>query len=272
MNFRYETLTLHYEVIGNGKPVVILHGLGCDMDIMKASLEPVFQTKPQYKRIYIDLPGMGQSGKDLAYASSDRILEVLTAFINETVEENFLLMGESYGGYLIRGILSTFDGRVDGMMMLCPVVIPERDKRILPIKSVQFREPVSVDDSNNSKWKDFYESAVIVNEHIYKRYCEEVAKELSEGAWSFIMKLKEQYSFSFDVDQIIRNMKYDKPVLFVCGKQDTCVGFEDAWRISCDYSRATFSVVDVAGHNLQIEQPELFESLVRNWLTRVEQL
>jgi len=33
---------------------------------------------------------------------------------------------------------------------------------------------------------------------------------------------------------------------------------------------ATFSVIDAAGYNLQIEQPELFHSLVRNWLLRTE--
>lgn len=35
------------------------------------------------------------------------------------------------------------------------------------------------------------------------------------------------------------------------------------------YPRATFVVLDVAGHNLQIEQPTLFDALIMEWLDRV---
>ncbi|MET8349477.1 MULTISPECIES: hypothetical protein [unclassified Micromonospora] len=34
------------------------------------------------------------------------------------------------------------------------------------------------------------------------------------------------------------------------------------------YPRATFAVLDVAGHNLQIEQPRLFDALMHEWLDR----
>ncbi|MFF1355998.1 alpha/beta fold hydrolase [Streptomyces sp. NPDC058297] len=36
------------------------------------------------------------------------------------------------------------------------------------------------------------------------------------------------------------------------------------------YPRASFAVLDLAGHNLQIEQPALFAALVVRWLDRVE--
>jgi pimeloyl-ACP methyl ester carboxylesterase len=46
-------------------------------------------------------------------------------------------------------------------------------------------------------------------------------------------------------------------------------GFEDQYVLLPHYPRATFAVLDVAGHNLQIEQPELFAALIREWLRRV---
>ena len=36
------------------------------------------------------------------------------------------------------------------------------------------------------------------------------------------------------------------------------------------YPRATFAVLDLAGHILQIEQESLFNALVNEWLDRVE--
>jgi pimeloyl-ACP methyl ester carboxylesterase len=38
-----------------------------------------------------------------------------------------------------------------------------------------------------------------------------------------------------------------------------------------NFPRATFAVLDRAGHNLQIEQQLLFNSLINEWLDRVEE-
>ncbi len=48
------------------------------------------------------------------------------------------------------------------------------------------------------------------------------------------------------------------------------MGYQDAWKIIENYPRATFVVLDKAGHILQIEQDILFDSLVNEWLDRVE--
>lgn len=82
--------------------------------------------------------------------------------------------------------------------------------------------------------------------------------------------MEDNYSFSFDVDEIISGLNYDRPSLFMCGKQDDCVGYEDLWELLKSYNRATFAVLDVAGHNLQIEQVSVFNELVSNWLMRTE--
>lgn len=66
-------------------------------------------------------------------------------------------------------------------------------------------------------------------------------------------------------------MKYEKPVLLLAGRQDISVGYQDIIEIIDDYPRATLAVLDMAGHNLQIEQPELFESLVGEWIKRTNQ-
>jgi hypothetical protein len=49
------------------------------------------------------------------------------------------------------------------------------------------------------------------------------------------------------------------------------VGYRDAWTILERYPRATFAVLDRAGHNLAIEQERLFAALVGEWLDRVEE-
>ena len=68
---------------------------------------------------------MGKSNNcSLEYASSDKILDMLLSFIKEKIDKEFLLIGESYGGYLSRGIVSKCYKNVKGLMLLCSMIIP----------------------------------------------------------------------------------------------------------------------------------------------------
>lgn len=66
------------------------------------------------------------------------------------------------------------------------------------------------------------------------------------------------------------NDKFSKLALLLLGRQDSAVGYRDAWKIIENYPRATFAILDTAGHILQIEQEELFNALTNDWLDRVE--
>lgn len=234
-------------------------------------MSPVFGIKKGYKRIYIDLPGMGKSVGKIEYASSDVILDILVHFIESTVKENYLLIGESYGGYLARGILSRHLQKIDGLMLLCPVVIPEKEKRILPNSKMKINDSGFLDTLNNEEREGFCEYAVIANEITYRRYVDEVLPGLKMADEKFMSALEDRYAFSFDVDQIIHDYSFDKPTLFLCGRQDDCVGYKDLQSLIDDYSRATFAVIDSAGHNLQLEQRSIFGEMSINWLERIEQ-
>jgi len=64
-------------------------------------MEPIFAKKTGYKRIYIDLPGMGKTKAADWIINSDVMLEIVMAFIQKVIPgERFLLVGQSYGGYL----------------------------------------------------------------------------------------------------------------------------------------------------------------------------
>ncbi len=45
-------LTFDYEIIGTGRPVIMVHGFGVDREVMRGCMEPVFITRPGWKRVY----------------------------------------------------------------------------------------------------------------------------------------------------------------------------------------------------------------------------
>ncbi|WP_459502920.1 alpha/beta fold hydrolase [Bacillus sp. C1] len=257
---------IYYEIIGEGKPVILLHGCSVDHKLMTGCMEPIFQKHTNYKRIYIDLPGMGKSSVPNWENHSERLLEILTLFIEKIVpNENFLLVGESYGGYLSRAILSKMSHRIDGLLLICPVVIAEHKERTVPnynkiISDDEFLNTLSADERN-----EFCELAVVANEYTYNRYKEEIKSGLMAANEEFVEMLQRNYTLSFHT-----NETYDKPVLLLAGRQDIVVGYQDLLETIEAYPRGTIAILDMAGHNLQIEQPELFNSLVGEWMERTE--
>ena len=140
-------------------------------------------------------------------------------------------------------------------------------KRILPDKQVILQDEELLNKLTSMEREAFCELAVIANEYTYKRFQEEIKPGLDIANYEFIERLQKNYSLTMD----FHRKKYEKPVLLLAGRQDISVGYQDIIEIIDDYPRATLAVLDMAGHNLQIEQPELFESLVGEWIRRTNQ-
>ncbi|RRD93634.1 alpha/beta hydrolase [Clostridiales bacterium COT073_COT-073] len=267
MVFEYQENQIYYEEIGEGTPILLIHGLGAEMGLMKACMEPVFHNVSGYRRIYLDLPGMGKSNAVCSWASSDGVLEVLTAFVREVIKTDFLVAGQSYGGYLARGILRNFPEKVLGMALICPVAIAWHKDRKLPVTDFKVIDKDVLKELDPKMQADLCRSFVRLNKETY-RLVQEIMDSFGKENTQFVEELVKQYAYSFDVDAEIKKMDYQKPVLFLTGKQDTVTGYADVWEIAKDYARATFTVIDIAGHALQIDQKELFEVMIREWLER----
>ena len=133
MKCKIKNIFINYKIIGNGKPIIMLHGYNVDHRLMVGCMEPIFNDKIGYKRIYIDLPGMGQSESAEWIIDSDIMLDIVISFIDKIIpNENFLLAGESYGGYLARGVIYKMAARVDGVLLICPVIVADYNKRNVP--------------------------------------------------------------------------------------------------------------------------------------------
>lgn len=269
MECTLKNASLFYEEYGEGKPVIIIHGYYPDHRLMSGCMEPVFAGKTGYRRIYPDLPGMGKTKGEAWINSSDRMLEVVLEFIDAIIPgQNFLLAGESYGGYLARGIIYHMADRVDGLLLLCPAIAAEYSKRDLPSKTVLVRDEALLSGLNRKDAEDFENMAVIQSEEIWRRYRDEILSGVRIADVVFLEKLREQYAYTYDVDAL--KNRFEKPSVFILGRQDASVGYKGAWKILNNYPRATFAVLDGAGHNLQLEQAEVFSCLVNDWLSRAD--
>lgn len=266
-----KNIKVYYETLGHGKPILMIHGFAPDHRLMKGCMEPIFEKRDNYKRIYFDLPGMGRTIAPQWLKSSDQILDIVLEFIDKIIpDQKFLIASESYGSYLARGVLLKKFNQIEGILFICPLIIPSPEKRDLPKEiEVKREDPEFITSLNPLDAQELKESLIIQNKDVWERYKEEVLSGLKIVDEDFMNRVfPAKYEFSFKIDNLLQ--LYDKPTLFLLGRQDITVGYRDAWKIIENYPRASFAILDEAGHSLQIEKANLFTSLVKDWLDRIE--
>lgn len=263
-------IPVFYEEIGTGLPVIAIHGFTLDHHSIKNSLEPVFAPTEGWRRIYPDLPGMGQTPGSGEINGSDDMLEVILDFIEAVIPgQEFIVIGESYGGYLAQGVVARMFNRVQGLGLICPVEVALHSARNLPPLTVVHQDPDLVASLTPEEAVAFTAISVVQDRAVLARFREEVLPGIKKADQKFLGKLLQSYAFSFDVTKL--PAPFPKPTLFLLGRQDNIVGYKDAWPVLENYPRASFAVLDRAGHNLSGEQSRLFNSLVEEWLRRVSE-
>jgi pimeloyl-ACP methyl ester carboxylesterase len=271
MECRVKDIDVYYEIYGEGRPIVMLHGFRPDHHLMIGCMEPIFQQRDGWKRIYLDLPGMGKTSGKKWITNSDQMLEVVLEFIEQVIpDQHFIVAGESYGGYLARGIIYRKSNPVDGLLLICPLIIPDGTKRSVPLHVVLKSDPRLLSHLESKTKEQFVSVAVVQTQKTWERTQKEVLVGLDVADETFLSQFQSHgYAFSFVVDAA--SVPFEKPTLILTGRQDSWVGYRDAWNILESYPRGTFAVLDRAGHNAQIEQEHLFNALVNEWLDRVEE-
>jgi len=264
-------ITVDYEERGEGVPIIMLHGFSADKLMLKSCMEPIFKNKSGFRRIYLDLPGMGKTPGERWIDTTDKMLQVVLDFIDNIIpNERFLIVGESYGGYLARGIISKKMDDVDGLLLICPVIIATHSKRTVDKKVVLYKDEEFLSELTKEEKESFQSMHVVLNKENWERYNKEIYHSVKSADANFLRYLMMKgYDFSYDVDKLER--PFEKPTTFIMGYQDGVVGFKDALRILDNFKRASFIVLDRAGHNVQIEQVKLFNEIVVEWIDRVNE-
>jgi pimeloyl-ACP methyl ester carboxylesterase len=260
-------MALHHVSYGEGTPVLALHGWTPDHRLMTGCLEPIFANRPGYRRLYPDLPGMGKSAAD-GIDSSDGIMAALREFIDTEIgEEPFVLIGESYGGYLARGLVAERPDQILGLGLICPIgVALEHAERTVPEHVVLESDPAVLATLTPAQLEDFTEISVLQTAEVLRQYQDDVEPGLEAADLRAMARIRRNWALTTAPES---GPIYPRPSLILCGRQDSITGYADQYPLLPHYPRASYVVLDRAGHNLQIEQPALLGVFVNDWLERI---
>lgn len=261
--------------IGEGLPVLIIHGWQMEGRVEELDFEPIFSKTPGLRRIYVDLPGMGTTPANGVKDLDDMFYRMVQFIDSRLGKSRFMLVGSSCGGYLARAIAQKYTEHVDGLLLRVPLIEPKDSMRDLDafkplVANEQLMSNISAEDRTLL-------GNVLVQTPAYiktlKTKYEEAYLPAEKAADNKVLDPiradPHRYQLSWSLDD--ESAQFFAPTLIVCGRQDESVGYRDSLRLLELYPRSTYVVLDRGMHGLPIDETSLFEALVRDWITRVDE-
>ncbi len=93
--FTYQSLRLHYTDCGEGHPILLLHGWGCNTDTFN-TIHPFLEAR--FRVLTVDFAGFGQSDEPTKVWGVEEYTRSIEALAKAEGVENPILIGHSFGG------------------------------------------------------------------------------------------------------------------------------------------------------------------------------
>lgn len=260
---------IHYEIIGEGYPLVILHALGTDHRSIKAWMEPVFAEQPGWQRIYIDLPAHGQSGIHDSIRTTGDILTILLEFI-ETIlpDQKFAVVAKSFGGYVAQGIFGEKADWIEGLCLLAPAL--HQKIRTVPPRIILEKNLERLSELDEDVRTAIETLMVVQSQDNIESFLNELQPGRILANRNFLTSSWRTEGYFYSSAPLEQESSYAQPLLMMLGKQDSICGYADHLPLLELFPSGTLSILDRAGHLLEIEQRKLVQHLFAEWLCRVK--
>ena len=134
----YHSSNIYYRIIGEGKPVVLIHGFGEDGDIWNRQVEFL---KELYKFIIPDLPGSGKSTiiRSQLTVGIEAYAETIMAILSEEDIGQCSMIGHSMGGYITLAFAEKYPQLLSKIGLVhSSAYADNEEKKSVRLKAIEF--------------------------------------------------------------------------------------------------------------------------------------
>lgn len=252
---------------GSGRPVLVLHGGKLDHRHMVDAIEPVFSGWDGWQRVYLDLPGCGASQGFDDVATQDDVLGHVLTFTRALVEDKpVAVIGESRGSYIAQGLAHAAPELIAGLCLIVPGGFPTDPPPPKPDARAILSRPGLLDTLPDAI-RGRAERLVVQTPGLIDKIRDLKLPAAALYDATLEARLQENFLLSFHEEMLAS--RFEKPSLILSGRQDSISGYVDTMAMLECYPRASYALLDTAGHSLSWERPNVFRELVQDWLTRM---
>lgn len=242
-------ITLNYTLEGEGIPVVLMHGWGCNHTTL-ASIEKILL--PGFKVLNVDFPGFGNSSEpDTVWGVEEytRIMEEL--LVKENIE-NPILLGHSFGGRV--GIVYASRNKVRKLILVDAAGIkPKRSAKyyikVYTYKFVKRMLPLLFGKTKGEELLNKYRGKVGSSDY----------SSASNMMRAILSKVVNE-----DLKHLMPQIK--APTLLIYGENDTATPVSDARIMEKLIPGSGLVVFNGCGHYSFLDNPVQFRAVINSFL------
>jgi pimeloyl-ACP methyl ester carboxylesterase len=263
-------ITLHYEIAGQGDPILFIHGFGATLYTWRFLIAAFSKS---HMTIAVDLKGCGKSPKpeDKAYALGDQI-ELIEDIIERLQLRNLTVAGLSYGGAICLGLAARDAGRsaprIQRIVLIdaaaYPHELPPYMKLLrsggLPHISLKFITP-------DMQIKFILNHIYFDKSKITRDQVAAYANPLKmPGAYHALSEIIKQIVPDEAESLVSAYKSLAIPALIIWGRQDAVLPLALGDRLHRDLKNSQLAIIENCGHVPNEECPEETISVMRNFL------
>ena len=264
---QYKNKSIHYRMIGKGRPVVLIHGFAEDGNIWKGLIKYL---QNNFLLIVPDLPGSGKSEMlDGENVSIEDYAEVIKTILDKELPkvspkggdlEGAILIGHSMGGYITLAFAEKYPDLLNGFGLFhSSAFADDEEKKQTRQKAIDFII---------AKGSHSFLRTSIPNLFAGKEHLKEMEDLIEEGK-NFKPEALIQYYHAMinrpDRTDVLKT--FNKPVLFIIGEKDNAVPMQ-ASLLQCHLPAIAHVHLLDTGHMGMIEQSERSSVIVESFLQK----
>ena len=261
-------INTHYVVAGEGRPVLLIHGLGASMVVWRENIAALAE---RFRVYAIDLPGHGDSDKpDIEY-DADSTVEFLRKFVESLGVGQIALVGNSLGGALALMTALAHPEIVSKLALVSSGLLGREVSIWLRLPSLpvigELMNNGPVDSTGFMLRKALFDKSLATQELIT-----ELRRTNSlPGAREAVLKIIRNFISLWGVKRrYVRARelrRLEMPLLIVWGAEDKIFPVKHAYRAARTNSRVDLHVFSSCGHIPQLERAAEFNGIALEFLS-----
>ena len=236
-------ITINYELEGEGKTIVFVHGLSDSLAYWKVLSETL---KNDYQTLIYDLRGHGESTDDDRNTTIDLYQEDLYQLLNALNIEDAVFIGLSLGGNVILDLAVNHPEMVKGLIVMSS--FPEHDKKLKKIFN-------DFDNAIDQGFVEFFDTILpytltddLLEEH--KELLENVKHEAAKTANIEGIKKGINAGYGFNLTDKLNEINV--PTLVIAGEEDNLTNLDIQEKIHDNIENSEMIVLEKTKHNILI--------------------
>ena len=258
-NLHFRTGRLRYRDIGDGTPLLLLHGFGADGNIWDAAL---ILLRDNCRLLIADLPGFGGSEVGGSMHMGD-YADAMIAVLDHAGVDGCTVVGHSMGGYVALDMASRFPERMEGLALVHSHARPDPPEK----RSDRQRAAEFVRMNGSAAYLRSFVPGLFAPgspKILGKALLQALEGQTAEG----LALAQEAMASREGHEDTLRRLPL--PVLIVLGEEDALMPAAELAGQAALPERALLRILPGAGHMAMVEQAPALASAINDYLEWLE--